>query len=133
MNEPASRGVLKVLAPGLQTLVVDFGWPHCRSLGLPVGGAADRTSLSLGNALVGNPPDAAALEFCLAGPTLEAQCELACVVYGAPFDLRSKRQKLRVGTTFTLDMTVAELIVSAGQARTAREYAIEMKNLNERR
>src|SRR5262249_15069874 len=96
------RMSLRVLEPGLQTLVVDFGRPHSRSLGVPVGGAADRTSLALGNALVGNPPDAAALEFCLSGPTLEAQCELACVVYGAPFELQSNRQKLTVGKTFTL-------------------------------
>jgi antagonist of KipI len=53
---------LRVLAPGLSTLVVDFGRPGYRSLGVPVGGAADRAALALGNGLVGNPPDAAALE-----------------------------------------------------------------------
>src|SRR5439155_9458880 len=84
-NHPGVRMSLRVLDPGLYTLVVDFGRPHCRSLGVPVGGAADRTSLTLGNTLVGNPPDAAALEFSLLGPTLEADCELACVIYGAPF------------------------------------------------
>jgi antagonist of KipI len=93
---------LRVLEPGLQTLVVDYGRPNWRSLGVPVGGTADRTSLALGNALVGNPPDAAALEVCLAGPTLEAQCELACVVYGAPFELASNRKKLCAGKSFTL-------------------------------
>jgi antagonist of KipI len=93
---------LRVLDPGLYTLVVDFGRPHSRSLGVPVGGAADRTSLALGNALVGNAPDAAALEFSLTGPTLQAGCELACVVYGAPFQLASNRQKVVVGKTFTL-------------------------------
>src|SRR2546430_6494102 len=93
---------LRVLEPGLQTLVVDFGRPHCRSLGVPVGGAADRTSLAIGNALVGNPPNTAALEITLAGPTLEAGCDLACVVRGAPFELISNRQPLTVGKTFTL-------------------------------
>ena len=56
----------------------------------------------LGNALVGNPPDAAALEITLSGPTLEAECDLACVVYGAPFELHSERQHLVAGKTFTL-------------------------------
>jgi antagonist of KipI len=93
---------LRVLDPGLYTLVVDFGRPGWRSLGVPVGGAADRASLALGNALVGNPPDAAALEITLAGPTLEAECELACAVYGAGFELTSDRQGLRAGKTFTL-------------------------------
>jgi antagonist of KipI len=111
---------LRVLEPGLQTLVVDFGRPHCRSLGLPVGGAADRTSLALGNALVGNAPDAAGLEFCLAGPVLEAQCELACVVYGAPFTLRSRRQQLRVGKTFTLQ--AGEVLEVGSTAEDMRAY-----------
>jgi 5-oxoprolinase (ATP-hydrolysing) subunit C len=93
---------LRVLEPGLCTLVVDFGRPHHRSLGVPVGGAADRVALVIGNALVGNRPDAAALEFSLAGPTLEATCELACVVYGAPFSLVSSKQQITAGTTFTL-------------------------------
>src|SRR5439155_4241204 len=93
---------LRVLDPGLYSLVVDFGRPSCRSLGVPVGGAADRTSLALGNALVGNPPDAAALEITLAGPTLRAACELACVLYGAPFAMTSDRQRLTAYTTFTL-------------------------------
>jgi antagonist of KipI len=93
---------LRVLEPGLYTLIVDFGRPHHRSLGVPVGGAADRTSLALGNALVGNPPDAAALEINLSGPTLEAGGDFACVVYGAPFRLDSDRQPLIEGKTFTL-------------------------------
>jgi antagonist of KipI len=93
---------LRVLAPGLSTLVVDFGRPGYRSLGVPVGGAADRAALALGNGLVGNPPDAAALEVSLAGPTVRADCDLACVVHGAPFTLTSDHQALTAGKTFTL-------------------------------
>jgi antagonist of KipI len=93
---------LHVLHPGLCTLVVDFGRRSWRSLGVPLGGAADRRSLALGNALVGNPPDAAALEVTLAGPTLMATCDLACVLFGAPFAMTSDRQPLRAGKTFTL-------------------------------
>ena len=93
---------LHVVEPGLYTLVVDFGRLRSRSLGVPVGGAADRAALMLGNALVGNPPDAAALEFSLTGPTLRAESELACVVVGAPFELFSDRQRLVPGKTFTL-------------------------------
>jgi biotin-dependent carboxylase-like uncharacterized protein len=72
-------------------------------LGVPVGGAADRTSLALGNALVGNVPDSAALEIALSGPTLVADAPLACVVFGAPFELASNRQSLHTGKTFTLE------------------------------
>jgi antagonist of KipI len=94
--------MLRVDEPGLYTLVVDLGRPGWRSLGVPPGGAADRAALVLGNALVGNAPEAAALEVSLAGPTLTAGCELACVLYGAPFVVHSDRQWLAVGTTFTL-------------------------------
>src|SRR4051812_38831652 len=94
---------LEVVRPGLYTLVVDRGRPRCRSLGVPVGGAADAFALAVGNALVGNPPDAAALEVNLAGPTLRAHGRLACVLHGAPFDLASDGQPLSAGTTFTLE------------------------------
>lgn len=93
---------LTVVRPGWYTLVVDPGRPRSRSLGVPLGGAADRFSLALGNALVGNPPDAAALEVTLAGPTLCADADLACVLYGAPFELVTDRRPLNAGTTFTL-------------------------------
>src|SRR5438132_6588998 len=76
---------LQVLDPGLYTLLVDIGRPRTRSLGVPVGGAADRRSLALGNALVGNPPDAAALEITLKGPELRAEAQVGCVIFGAPF------------------------------------------------
>jgi biotin-dependent carboxylase-like uncharacterized protein len=93
---------LHVIEPGLATWVVDAGRENCRSLGVPVGGAADRAALALGNGLVGNPPDAAALEINLAGPTLRARCQLACALYGAPFEVSSDRQPLSPGKSFTL-------------------------------
>ena len=74
---------LKVLSPGLHTLLVDFGRPGSRSLGVPLGGAADRFALAIGNGLVGNAPDAVALEINLSGPMLEADCPSACVWFGA--------------------------------------------------
>jgi biotin-dependent carboxylase-like uncharacterized protein len=93
---------LRVLDPGLYSLVVDQGRPGCRSLGVPVGGAADRCALTIGNALVGNPPDTPALEMTLAGPTLRAECDLACAVYGAPFEVGVASRPLAAGKTFTL-------------------------------
>src|SRR5690348_13570909 len=95
---------LHVLEPGLLSLLVDFGRPQSRSLGVPVGGAADRAALMLGNALVGNPAEAPALEITLVGPVLRSGTELGCVVYGAPFPLVGDRHPnaLEAGKTFTL-------------------------------
>src|SRR5438132_9242903 len=112
--------ILKVITPGLQTLVVDLGRPRHRHLGVPVGGAADRFSFSIGNALVGNSPDAAALEVTLAGPTVIADGDLACVVFGAPFSLSSDRQDLQAGKTFTLQ--AGERVHVGGAASGMRAY-----------
>jgi biotin-dependent carboxylase-like uncharacterized protein len=120
---------LRLLEPGLQTLVVDFGRPATRSLGVPLGGAADRWSLTLGNALVGNPPDAAALEVCLAGPTLQAGCDVGCVVFGAPFEVLRGDERLPAGWTFTLRR--GEVLRIAGTPVGARAYLCVRGGLRE--
>ena len=84
---PAVRMSLRVLAAGTHSLIVDAGRPRSRGLGIPVGGPADRTSLALGNALVGNPPFTPALEITLSGPTLSADANVGMCVFGAPFRL----------------------------------------------
>src|SRR5438067_8958939 len=94
---------LLVREPGLLSLLVDRGRPRSRALGVPVGGAADRAALALGNALVGNPPDALAVEITLAGPVLEARHPAACVVFGAPFLCTVNGRPVPPGTTFTLE------------------------------
>jgi antagonist of KipI len=99
---------------------VDLGRPRSRSLGVPVGGAADRAALALGNALVGNPPDVPALEVSLAGPTLVADCPLAGVLFGAPFEINTDRRPLRAGTTFTLRPD--ERLIIGGTRRRMRAY-----------
>jgi 5-oxoprolinase (ATP-hydrolysing) subunit C len=112
--------VLKVLAPGLCSLLVDHDRPRCRSLGIPVGGPADRWSLAVGNALVGNAPEITALEISLSGPTLQAACPLACVVYGALFDLHSDQKPLTSGKTFMLQ--VDEVLHIGGAQTGMRAY-----------
>jgi biotin-dependent carboxylase-like uncharacterized protein len=94
---------LRVLEPGLCSLIVDHGRPRWRSLGIPLGGAADRSALALGNALLANPADAAALEITLVGPALVAEARVGCVVLGAPFQLSSNRQTLAPNKSFTLE------------------------------
>ncbi|MBA4065085.1 MAG: hypothetical protein C0501_15505 [Isosphaera sp.] len=102
-ERPRSKPMsLVVRDPGLFSLLVGAGRTGSRALGVPVGGAADRAALALGNGLVGNPPDAVALELTLAGPTLEALHPAACVVFGAPFHLTVGGRDLTAGTTFTL-------------------------------
>jgi 5-oxoprolinase (ATP-hydrolysing) subunit C len=92
---------VRILEPGLQSLLVDHGRLRSRSLGVPGGGAADRWSLALGNALVCNPPHAPALEIAIAGPTLQADTDIAVAVFGAPFTITADRGEMRPNASFT--------------------------------
>jgi biotin-dependent carboxylase-like uncharacterized protein len=60
---------IQVQAPGLFTTVQDLGREGFGPMGVSPSGAADPISLRLGNRLVGNPEDAAALEMTLLGAT----------------------------------------------------------------
>jgi antagonist of KipI len=53
---------------------------------VPVGGAFDRGSAGLANALVGNTPDEAVLELSLIGGAYEARVPLAVALAGAPME-----------------------------------------------
>jgi len=79
-----TRG-LAVAEPGLLTTVQDLGRPGWGAWGVPAAGALDEEALRLANRLVGNPPDAAALEITLSGPVLRAIGDLELAVVGGPF------------------------------------------------
>jgi len=77
--------VIRVLRPGLQTSVQDQGRHGLQHIGLCPGGAMDPVALALANALVGNPPNDAALEITVIGPELEFESETLIAVCGAEF------------------------------------------------
>jgi biotin-dependent carboxylase-like uncharacterized protein len=66
---------LHVVAPGLLTTVQDRGRIGYQHLGVPVSGALDPVSLRAANLLVGNAPDAGALEVACLGPTLAVEAD----------------------------------------------------------
>lgn len=111
---------LTILSTGLCDRIVDSGRPQARSLGLEVGGAADRFSLAIGNALVGNPPEAAAIEATLHGPTVVADEDLACAVFGASFDLRLNGIAIATSRSFTL--RAGQKLQMRGAISGARAY-----------
>ncbi|MGE4526983.1 MAG: biotin-dependent carboxyltransferase family protein [Rhodospirillaceae bacterium] len=63
---------IKIHRPGPLTLVQDRGRFGFQALGIPTAGAADGFSYRLGNRLLGNPDGAAALEYWVLGPEVEA-------------------------------------------------------------
>ncbi|MFE4109045.1 urea carboxylase [Kosakonia sp. YIM B13611] len=75
---------LEVLSAGTQTTVQDYpGRVGYWAVGVPPSGPMDSLALRLGNRLLGNDEQAAALEITLSGPTLKFNCDAQLVVTGA--------------------------------------------------
>ncbi|MFO0975895.1 MAG: biotin-dependent carboxyltransferase family protein [Planctomycetaceae bacterium] len=76
---------LRLITSGLCTTIQDTGRTSFRHLGVPVGGAVDRTSLKLANLLVGNEKNTAAMEMTLSGPQIEFTHDTVFALTGARF------------------------------------------------
>ncbi|MGC6484969.1 MAG: biotin-dependent carboxyltransferase family protein [Candidatus Puniceispirillales bacterium] len=62
---------IRIDTAGPHTTIQDKGRGGYQALGMPEGGVLDRDAMRLGNALVGNPEEAAVLEICLGGLGVE--------------------------------------------------------------
>ena len=83
-----SGAAWQVLRPGALTTVQDAGRPGHAHLGVPRSGALDRAAYALANRLLGNRPDAAALETTVDGVGLRALAAVTVAVTGAPCAVR---------------------------------------------
>ncbi len=79
---------LEVLDPGFGATVEDAGRRDFAHLGVPPGGAQDRWSLAVANALVHNRADDAALEITIVGPRLRAVAPITVALAGADLGAR---------------------------------------------
>jgi antagonist of KipI len=77
-----ARDSIAVRQPGVQTTVQDLGRPAWQHVGVPVGGAMDRVAHRVANMLVGNAPDAAALECALGGVALQFEAPALVALTG---------------------------------------------------
>lgn len=75
--------MIRVIKPGVLTTVQDLGRCGFAHLGISPAGAADTFSFRVANLLVGNPPNTAALEITLLGPTLEFDAPATVAISGA--------------------------------------------------
>ena len=93
----SGRPLLSIAVPGVLTSV-QGGPRRGRAIyGVPPGGAMDFETLSRGNALVGNPSDAAALEMTLVGPDVEFLAEAWIVLCGGSTEARINGRPLAAG------------------------------------
>jgi biotin-dependent carboxylase-like uncharacterized protein len=89
-----------VVRGGMLTTVQDLGRWGYQASGVPVAGPMDAYSHRLANRLVGNDPNAAALEITLVGPELEVDGELACAVCGAVFEVTAGGRAVAANQVF---------------------------------
>jgi KipI family sensor histidine kinase inhibitor len=90
--ERPAHPVFVVTQPGLRTVRQDGGRRGMAAIGVPAAGPADPASFELANRLVGNPPDAVALEATAKGPTLRCLRPTFVAVVGARPELRLQGQ-----------------------------------------
>jgi KipI family sensor histidine kinase inhibitor len=105
---------LRIVSPGLQSLIQDLGRQGYSALGVSAAGALDRASLRRANRLVGNSPSAAAIETVSGGLKVQAVGDQVLAVAGAPSALTidspsdpesddpGRRRTIPVATPFAL-------------------------------
>ena len=89
VEAPAEAGraaAIRVVTPGFQSTVQDLGRPGYAHLGVSASGAADPVSLRIGNRLVGNAANAAAIEMTLTGAALAFSAPCRVAVTGSDFE-----------------------------------------------
>eukprot|EP00005_Dracoamoeba_jomungandri_P002189 CAMPEP_0174254838 /NCGR_PEP_ID=MMETSP0439-20130205/4165_1 /TAXON_ID=0 /ORGANISM="Stereomyxa ramosa, Strain Chinc5" /LENGTH=1441 /DNA_ID=CAMNT_0015336693 /DNA_START=72 /DNA_END=4397 /DNA_ORIENTATION=- len=80
---PTKRSI-EIFNPGSQTTIQDYpGRVGLWRVGVPPSGPMDNFAFRLGNALVGNSPSAAGLEFAFVGPTLKFNQKTTIALTGA--------------------------------------------------
>lgn len=78
----------KVRQPGLMTLITDCGRIGHHRIGLTTGGPLDPLAFAWANRLLGNEPNATALEISIGGLVLEAEVDTRLVLTGGELPLK---------------------------------------------
>jgi biotin-dependent carboxylase-like uncharacterized protein len=93
---------VEVISAGPLTTIQDLGRPGWAHIGVPRSGAADRGSLVQANRLLGNPPQAPALETTLVGPKLRSDADAIVALSGAFVKARVEGREIPMNVPFAL-------------------------------
>ncbi|MGF6265851.1 urea carboxylase [Paraburkholderia youngii] len=111
---------VEVIHGGTQTTVQDYpGRLGYWAVGIPPSGPMDDRAMRLGNRLLGNAADAAALEVTMSGPTLRFHTDAVVAVTGAPLPvmLDDVAQPLNTSIYVPADSTLALGTIRGAGAR----------------
>jgi biotin-dependent carboxylase-like uncharacterized protein len=114
------KSALVVLATGPLATVQDLGRPGLARLGISPSGAADRGALALGNRLVGNPEDSAAIEVTLGGLSVRARRPLLIALTGA--DAHAEINGHPVGTHASITLASKAILTLGAPRAGLRTY-----------
>lgn len=112
--------MIEVLRAGLLTTVQDAGRPGFRHLGIASGGALDPLALEVGNRLVGNRADAAALEVTFGPVALRFARATRIAITGTDFGATLNERP--VWSWWSLPVAAGEELVLNGAKRGMRAY-----------
>ncbi len=127
----AGDAVFEISMPGLFTTIQGAPRFGFGASGVPAGGAMDPVALARGNALLGNPAGAAALEMTLSGPELVFLREaLVCVSGG---DLGARRNGQAMAADEPVLVAAGDRIFFGYASRGSRAYLCVARGLAERR
>ena len=85
---------ITVINPGLQTTVQDLSRDGYAHFGISPSGAADSSSLRLGNIIVGNNKDSAGLEMTILGGTFQFSSDAIIAITGSRFQMSLDNDKI---------------------------------------
>ncbi len=111
----------EVISAGTQTTVQDFpGRLGYWAVGVPPSGPMDSRALRLGNALLGNPEDAAGLEITMSGPILRFNTDAVVALTGAaiPVKLDDVEQPMRTAIFVPAGRTLTIGTIAGAGARS---------------
>ena len=112
--------LFEVMLPGLFTTVQDLGRFRCRKFGLPAAGPMDSFSYRVGNILVGNREDDAALETTVLGPKLKVLGEAAIAITGGDIGFTINDEPAPMWTV--LRVKAGDVLKSKGPRNGCRAY-----------
>ncbi len=117
---------IDVLSGGTLTSIQDYpGRIGYWDVGVPPSGPFDNRSFRMGNALLGNEPDAAGLEITLNGPSLKFNCACQIVLMGAPISAELKQENATntaVPMYQVIKLTANQTLILGKVASGARTY-----------
>jgi biotin-dependent carboxylase-like uncharacterized protein len=119
------------ISPGLFTSAQGGPRFGLGASGVPAGGAMDLASLHRGNAILGNPRRAAALEMTLSGPELRVFADALVCVTGA--DLQARWNGTAVTMEIPFEVKAGDHLVFGHAKSGARAYLCVQGGLVERR